>query len=64
MEHGRGILFDAEGLAHLGCKAAHEPGISIMDAFFFSIHFRAFCGTEPYVALQCKTPAWHNVLIF
>ena len=35
MEHRRGILFDAKGLAHFDHKAAHESGVSVMDKGFW-----------------------------
>ena len=38
MECHRGILFDAECLAHFDCKVTHEMGISIMDEHFGKAH--------------------------
>ena len=38
VECSGGILFDAKGLAHLGCKAAHELGISVVDEYLRESH--------------------------
>ena len=38
MKHGGGVLFDAESLAHLDCKAAHELGVAVMNEYFRKSH--------------------------